>query len=268
MLQISDNLIAQFYDVNKQINLVDFINKKQFTVSDTPLTYRQINTLDEDNLLDNSRGNKKGWRKFSFKELVYILIVAEVKKFGVKHDQLHELWKAFFENPQSNTKKGFADLAIGCVFGHTQIILTIDYQGDVIFYDPNSYILLSTWEQKPTLTLELNHFVNQTLKTMGRGEFLPKFTVFTESFKRSEKIIKPKEEELLKIIRDEKYSAVRVKKKNGEIEIVYAEKTNNTSGLTPEELLAIINKKDFQDISIVQRDGKIVNLKVEETYKL
>jgi len=268
MLQISDDLIAQFYDINKKINLIEFINKKQFTVSDTPLTYRQINSLDEDNLLDNSRNNKRGWRKFSFKELVYILIVAEVKKFGVKHCQLHELWKAFFGNPQDRNKRGYADLAIGCVFGHTQIILTIDSVGNIIFYDPNSFILFSSWEQKPLLTLELNSFVNRLLKVMGRGDFIPKFTVFSESFKRNEKVLKPKEEELLKIIRNEQYCAIRIKKKNGEIKLIYAEKSANNKGLTSKNLIELINKKDYQDISIVKRDGKIVNLKVEEAFKL
>lgn len=266
MLQISDTLISQFYEANEKANIVEFLNKKQFTASDTPLSYRQINTLDEDKLLDNSRKNKKGWRKFSFKELIYILIVAEVKKFGVKHEQLHKLWHAFFGDQEDH--KGYAELALGCVFGHTQIILTVDSAGDVVFYDPNSYILFSSWEHKPLLTLELNSFVNSLLNGIRRNSFIPKFTVFSESFKRSEQILKPKEEELLKIIRDEQFSAIRIKKKNGEIEVVYAEKTKNAGNFTPQELLEIIHKKDFQDISIVQRDGKIVNLKVEEAYKL
>lgn len=266
MLQISDSLISQFYEANEKANIIEFLNKKQFTVSDTPLSYRQINTLDEDKLLDNSRKNKKGWRKFSFKEIVYILIVAEVKKFGVKHEQLHKLWRAFFGD--ENGHKSYAELALGCVFGHTQIILTVDNAGDVVFYDPNAYILFSSWEHKPLLTLELNSFVNNLLKSIGRNCFTPKFTVFTESFKRREQILKPKEEELLKIIRDEQFSAIRVKKKNGEIEVVYAEKTKNAGNFTPQELVEIIHQKDFQDISIIQRDGKIVNLKIEQTYKL
>ena len=75
-----------------------------------------------DKLLDNDRKDKNTWRKFSFKELIYILIVAELKKFGLKHEQLQQLWSSFFKEPEKyeNRKvgefeinKGIGEIAIG-----------------------------------------------------------------------------------------------------------------------------------------------------------
>jgi|SRR3989344_1638582 len=268
MLQVSDNLLGEFSEVDKKYHLLEFINNKKFTVSDTPLTYRQINSLDEDKLLDNSRKDKKGWRKFSFKELIYVMIVAEVKKFGLKHEQLHGLWRAFLGKNEGMQLGGYAQLAIGCVFGHTQIMLSIYSDGTVAFYDPNNFILFSSMFQKPQLTLELNTYVNDLLRKIGRDVIEPKYTLFSVLSKAIITTVNPKEKELLKIIRDEKYSAVKVKKKNGEIELVRAETTSSTDNLSSKDLLEIIKKHEYQDIVIVQRDGKIVNLKVEEAYKL
>lgn len=266
MLQISDDIVVQLIDADKKAGIFKFISEKRFTVSDTTLTYRQINSLDEDNLLNDTRKEKKGWRKFSFKELLYLLIIAEVKKFGLKHEQLYNLREAFFGGKDS--PKGYAELAIGCVFGHTQILLTIDSSGNIVFYDPQLYILHSSFGKQPQITLELNIFVNSLLKKIEHEEFIPKFTVLSEFSKGMNSDINPTEKEILNMIRDENFRTIRVEKKNGEVELAFAEKTIDTNGLTSNDVLDIIHKKDFQNIQILQRSGKIVNLKVEEAYKL
>lgn len=46
MLLISDNLLIKYLKANDNLKLDEFINKKLFTVADTPLTYRQVNSLD------------------------------------------------------------------------------------------------------------------------------------------------------------------------------------------------------------------------------
>jgi len=77
-----------------------------------------------------------------------------------------------------------------------------------------------------------------------------------------------KAEELLKIIRDKKYNSIRIKKQDGEISVIYAEKQNSEGELKISELKKIIDAKNYQDIQLTKRDGKIVNYKIEETIKL
>jgi hypothetical protein len=258
MFYITDGIEANYLDADTKFNLDKFVNEKKFTVKDTPLTYRQINTLDEDNLLNIDRENKNGWRKFSFKELVFILLVKELKAFGVEHHQLRELSDYFTKHKYLST------LAIGCVLGHIEITITIDSEGKTDILDPIYYIILKT--DKPHIELSLNDIVNKFAVKMGKSSFPIKYSI-ERAYKEWEML--PKEKELINIIRDKQYSSVTVKKKDGEISIVHAEKTKSVGDdLTEKGIIDILRARDFQDINIIKRDGKIVSHKVEETIRL
>ncbi len=277
MLFISENLLLKYLEANDKYKLDEFINKKTFTVSDTPLTYRQVNALDSDQLLSKDRENKQGWRKFSFKELTYVLIVNELKKFGLKHDQLRQVWSAFLAEPTPGDRrkigevvinKGISDVVIGLVFSEVEIILTVDSEGKISFYDPGNYAVFYQSEI-PQIQISLNVIVNKILKTSGKPTFPIKWSVSQMLLDGVGKSLSEKEGELLKIIRNEDYSALRIRKKNGEITLVSAEKSKNENHeVTTKDLLKLIDTNDFQDVSIVKRDGKIVNYKVEEAIKL
>lgn len=277
MLFISDNLLLKYLEANEKYKLDDFLNKKTYTVSDTPLTYRQVNSLDADKLLSKDRENIQGWRKFSFKELVYVLIVHELKKFGLKHDQLRQLWDAFMKEPTVDDKRkfgeveitsGIGDVAIGLVFSHVEIALTVNSDGKISFYDPSNFAVFYQ-NEIPHIHITLNAIVNKVFETSGKATFPIKWSIRQMLIDSIGQRLSEKEGELLKIIRNEDYSALRIRKKNGEITLVSAEKSKNENYyVTTKDLIKLIDKNDFQDISIIKRDGKIVNYKVEEAIKL
>lgn len=275
MLLITDNLLVKYLEVNDELKLGDFFNTKRFKISDTPLTYRQANALGEDKLLSTDRETKQSWRKFSFKELVYILIVNELKKFGLKHGQLKHLWEAFFKEPvkqkinKAEINKFIGECATGCTFAEVEIKMSINSYGNVIFYDSfHSVFLDNISGSKPTIIIRLNDIVNNLLKQMGKPSIPVTWTQSKLVFDNVQDI-SLKEGEVLKIIRDKNYSVVRIKKKDGDIAVVYAQTDLDTSkGLKQPDLIKLINAKDYQDIRIIRRDGKIVNWKVEETIKL
>lgn len=271
MLMISDNLLIKYLEAEEKYKLDEFINNKRFTVADTPLTYRQTNSLDEANLLPEDKNRNNGWRKFSFKDLIYFLIVSDLKKFGLEYNQLRELWEAFFKELGDKKKVGreskfLADFVIGCIFGQVEMTLRINSDGNIGFYDP-LHLLFFARSKQPEITLVVNTYVNNLLKKVGKNEIPVKWTVLSEVLDKPS--ITTKESEILKIIRDNAYSGISIKKKDGENYIIYAEKTNNSDNDTKvEDLIKLLKEKDFQDISIIQRNGKIVNYKVEETIKL
>lgn len=269
MLLITDNLLVEYHRGVKKNKLDESINIKKYTVSDTSLSYRQANDLDTNNLLDNDRKSKSGWRKFSFKELVYIQIISELKKFGIKREQLQELWESFFKEPGENKKrpelrnKFIGEIVIGCVLGRIEMTLIVNNKGSVIFSDPVNLLLVLNSE--PQIILSLNKLVNDLLVKLKR-ESIPVKTNL-QSLVLGNSYSTEKESKLLKIIRDKKYSAIRLTKKDGDIAVIYAEESNNKSELTLKDFEKILAEKDFINISIVQRNGKIVSYKFEETIK-
>lgn len=272
MLLITDNLLAKEFEAGEKYKIAEAINTKSFTVSDTPLTYRQTNTLDKDNLLPKSPNRKKGWRKFSFKELVYVLLVSELKQFGLQHEQLRYLWNCFFREPKKvngipiTPNKSIADTVIGCIFGKVEMLLAIDKDGLVRFYDPVHFILLR--QETSSLVVRVNDVVNKILKQGGKDTIPIKYSTQRAYLDMVDTETTEKEQVLLNVLRNKDYSTIRVKKSNGQISVIYAGKNSvNAGDITPEELKKIVSEKDFQDINIIKRDGKIVNLTVEETIK-
>lgn len=271
MLYIGDGLLLNYLNANDKYNLEELVNKKIFTISDSPLTYRQANSLSEDNLLPDDREKKEGWHKFNLKELLYVLIISDLKNFGLKHTQLQPLWESFFEkeegiNSINSSLKNMttADIAIGCILGGVEMVLTIEALGNVDYYFPSYFLLLK--KDSPCIVLKLSTYLNTLLQKMGKDPI--SIDVSIDSIFLSKELL-PKEEELISIIRDRKYSAIRIKKKEHDSYVIYAEsKMQNKSNLTEEDVLRILKVKNYQDISIIKRDGKIVSYKTEETIKI
>lgn len=261
MLYLTDDIEVDFQEADRKTNFVNNkINNRIFTVKNTHATYRQINLLSEAGLLNDTRIGEKGWRKFSLRELTYITIVMEAKAFGLQHNQLRELYRLFIDPKYSY----IANLVIGCVFGHIEVTIEIYPDGKVDIYDPAFYVMLST--NHTCIKLCLNNAVNDVLKQVGLDTFPIKWTV-DGAYARMSFI--PKEGDLIKIIRDKGYSSVTVKKKDGEISVIHAERTKpENNELTDKDVLRILKEKDFQDINIIKRDGKIVSHTINETIKL
>lgn len=261
MYWISEGREIKFLEAKEKINFDTIVNTQRFTVKDTPLSYRQINSLDQNSLINENRTNKKGWRKFNFKELAYILIVQDLRKYGFNNIQLKELSK-YFLDPKLNY---LSDLIIGCVFAQIEITITIDSNGEVNVFDPGFYELIGA--DIPHVRLRLNDYINKIARSINKPEFPIKYSIRNEALNTP--TLTTKEEELLKIIRNADYSSIRIRKNSGNDLLVHAEKKNlNRNGTKIEDMLKVINSKDYQDINIVKRDGKIVNFKVEETIKL
>lgn len=271
MFMISDNVLVSYLNANEKFGIADFINQKTFRVASTPLSYRQVNSMDSDNLLPKDEDRKQGWRKFSIKEVVYFLIVQELKKFGFKHIQLKKLWSSFFR--ERDLKDDFTainkydgEIAIGCVLCQTEITLRISSNGEVIFLDPVNYNLFP-FNSEPYITIGLNSIVNKFLKEIGFGDYPTRFS--NSSFEENKSVTTSKEKEILDIIRDENYSSIRLTKKDGEVSIIHAEKSKtDKKDVGSQDILKLIKDGKYQNVTITQMDGKIVNCKVEDTFKL
>ena len=128
-LYIGDALFLQYIEKDEELGISKGLNRKVFRVSHTKMTYRQVNALGNENLLDDKRRDVKEWRKFTFKELVYLLIVKELKGYGVKREKLRDLWSSFFGNPEGIEESSTyvsgrtAEAVIGCILMGTEIFL-------------------------------------------------------------------------------------------------------------------------------------------------
>lgn len=69
------------------------LNDKRYTVKDTDTSYRSINHWTEEGLLDDDRSEGTGWRKLSFKELIWLRVLHDLRQFGLSLEKLRETFK-------------------------------------------------------------------------------------------------------------------------------------------------------------------------------
>ena len=64
--------------------LAEKLNEKTFLGTDTRVAYRVINHWEQTGLIDNHRGEKPKWRRYSFVEFVWIRMIDEMRSVGLK----------------------------------------------------------------------------------------------------------------------------------------------------------------------------------------
>jgi len=253
-----DSFLMQ--DANGIEEARNLLNKKRFRVADTTLTYRQVNSLDTNKVLKDNREDNKNWRKFSLKELVYLSIVKELKEYGIINKQLENLKKAFF----SKNYVFSTDESLLFILHGIKIIMTLDKDSSVSFYTIPSYNLFKRFSTS-FININLNEIFLEIWERIGkrRIEYKNELDLLSGVIKDFD--TDEKEVELLKLIRNKDYKSIIIKKKDNNEFIVKGEaielvKENN--------LIKMIKEKNFADISIVKRNGNIVNIKVEENFKI
>lgn len=239
------------------------INAKKFRVADTTLSYRQVNHLDNTDVLKDTRKDKKHWRKFSLKELIFLSIVKELRKYGFKEEQLKPLQIAFFSKKNKNDM--LSDFAIGIVFIKLQISLIIDNQNRAFFFDDIGMELFFKKSYKSYLKINLNEIVNEIRAKIGKERIEYKTYGDIIASVIDDFDLNKKELEIMKLIRNKNYKSISIRKNDKNEFIIKGEKTDKFS---EKDLLKIIEEKDFVDINLVKRDGKVVSIKVEDTYKV
>lgn len=273
---IGEGILIEYLRVEDKYRIGEGLQKVQFKVAHAPLSYRQINELSKDAVLRDDRENEKGWRKFSFLGLVFLHVVAELKSYGVRHEQLKQLTDCFFKEPQPNTpeeeiSKMVAELSVGCTLLGVEIVLAFYPDGNVAFYDPANYSLLhkGMMGKVPTsyIHIRLNNIVNKIRKDVGMPEIPITSSVSQEYVKSRVLGLTEKEGKLLEIVRNASYKTLRIKKKDGDTLVIHAERSGGEK-ITGDDFEKLLKEKAYQTVTATNRDGKVVNLKVEETIKL
>lgn len=269
ILFVDEFLLSYVFNSKKEnINkIIGFLNKKRFRVGDTGLTYRQINTMGGNGLLDDNRDGESEWRMFSLKELVYLLVIKELRKYGSIDRNLKKLRGAFFSSKLSFE----SDMALIYIMYGEQMILVVDDDFSVSIYSSSEF-LKSRGRSVSFISINLNEIYKVVWNKIGSD----KLDYKTEYEKIVEKLISnaenvgtqlsDKEFRILEFIRNSAYKVITVRKNNNSDNLLV--KCERVEEINEKELSDIIKNDKFVDVSIIKKDGNIVNVKVENTFKI
>lgn len=240
------------------------LNQKKFRVRDTSLTYRQINHLDETSVLPkDSRNQGKGWRKFSYKQLIFFEVVRELRKYGIKDGQLCLFRNAFFKSRGQHAH--LSNLALGIALVNIQINLVFDGENKPVFYDDTAFHMETGIRRTSYIMININEIINAVAINLGEKE--SEYRSFSSVMINAlgENLLNAKEKRLMKVIRNQDYQNIKIKKASGESYIIKAEKVVDMSEA---EILRLIKEGSHHDIAIKKRDGKIQHIKKEDSIKI
>ncbi|HNV97466.1 MAG TPA: hypothetical protein PKL13_04165 [bacterium] len=235
--------------------LFEYFNRKRFRVADTNLTYRQINSLDNNNVLKNDRENERDWHKFSLKELIFFSVIKELRTYGLLDKQLIKLRKAFFDKDLSIS----SNFALIAILGKVKIILMLDNQMNVYFFDIPMFQALGR-KYKSYININLNEVVGDVFEKIGKDRIEYKDELNLVSSETSDE-----ENKILEIIRNKDYKVITITKKGGEKYIV---RGKTIQKISLEELAKMMEGKKYVDVNMKQREGDIQTVNIEDIFKI
>lgn len=189
-----DEDVPKSYGIFKNMKAV--FNYKLYTTKHTGLTYRQISYINK-NILNDDRGKEQGWRTFSFKEIVYLSIVQELRKFGLKDKQLLNLKRSFFDE----RNKKLSDTALYLTWREIKVSLFIDSEFNVRYFKVDSKEPLPEHTSKAFIELNLNEYVNDVWEKVGHQR--EEYKGVDELFKNN--LVKAKDKKVIDLLQQEGY---------------------------------------------------------------
>ena len=81
---------SEWFDINflggflySDLEIINQFNQQTYTVGEEKLSSRVLNHWYQSGIITDDRPNNKGWKKFSFSELIWIQIVLKLRNFGL-----------------------------------------------------------------------------------------------------------------------------------------------------------------------------------------
>ena len=233
------------------------------------LTYRKINDWDSKNLLSVEReNNPAGWRRFSFCDLILLNIITDLRVFGFSTENIKKITSKLSKGIKlvpSNPKTHFMALEYyiyNCLSGY-KTLLAIDDTDFYFFTEDDLVSIFFGFDNSdfPFLTLPFYTYVEKIAKGMKMEIKLKKDSVFSNT------TLDEKEKKILDVIRNRKYREVTLIRSDDERVTIKA-KSDKSGNFTIDDIIKLIEDKDYQNVTVTNRSGKKVSLSQEELFRL
>ena len=266
-VRVSWGVIVQVEEVLETINLAGTIEHPMFRIADTSLSYRKISNLSDNDLLPgHSQQADRSWRKFSIKDYVYLLLIADLRSFGMSTKQIQRLKDIFYGSEGGHTTK-----ALCAVFGRIEISLLCFANGDIFLCDSDGAALLESKERahEPFVKINVNKHVDHVLTLADIPHNTDILETAAQRHLRSDlHAVSLKEIKTLGIIRNQDYKKITIFMKDNEPDAITTTELLDHTILSKRDLLQLLDGFKFGKVEIVKNDGRTVHVKRENSVKL
>ena len=128
-----DQFICGFLNDNHKVK--EFLNQPKYTIGDETISSRVLKHWHDTEILEDNRPKGKGWRKFSFSEVVWISIAIKLRKFGVDLKKIKKVKQYLdtFNSTENQSKCPLLDFYIAhCMTSTMPIKLLVFDTGEAL----------------------------------------------------------------------------------------------------------------------------------------
>jgi len=244
-----------------------FLLTERYSVKDTDITYRMVNTWCKAGIMSDRRKAEDGWRRLTFTDLVWLHVLVELRKFGLSIEQLAVVYKtAFYVN--GDTQKPWNVFAVGVAqcFQETNISIVIFNDGclslafdDELALHEHLFAHISSTSQpnlhiEPYIKLNLNQLVRKVHPKLSHAEY-KKLAIPLSSVER----------EVVSAIQEDDLDNITIRLNNGKILGIEKEKSQSDYRGSLEGLIKDIS---YGEAVIKVKEGRIAYVQQKEFKKI
>ena len=248
-----------------------FLNEPLFRVSDLGKKYRTINYLETTGLINDARDQKGvGWRKLGLSEYVYISILLELRRYGLKSDVLKN-FKELYEE--------YSLYALFAILAGHEVIMIFKPNGFCAMLDPTFLELYEDESFLPDaiprrdngeIQLKLSVFTSYALGLIGKPKPIIQYSLPINRSNPTSDGLKKYEKKLLEATKNLEHGegkniALRRLKDNS-ILLGYSGNVSVDNEIV--QSLSSLVDEGYCDLTVSLKDRKVVSLKKNYTEKL
>lgn len=239
----------------EQKSIIQFLKAKRIRPSQSDITSRVLNHWENLSLIDDDRSEGKGWRMFSIVQFVWMEIIQELRKFGFPNEKIL-LAKEDLINGQAYRVKEAKTIndshllhyyIASVMCRREQVFVLVFENGEIEFANLNDLSIAGIFN---SIGNHIKINLNDILQKLFPAQDL------SAKDNNSMYALSQDEKELLYNIRLGNFDSVTVKLKDNEIEAFECEKSEKVSV----RIVELLESGSFQDITLKQRDGKVVSV--------
>jgi hypothetical protein len=237
----------------KRNKISQVLNSQDRNVKLTTVTYRQLNSWEEQGLLNSEREGRE-WRRFSIMDALWIKIIQELREFGLSWEKLKNAKESLsFQADLCGVPMPMLEFYTAFAVGSKMPVLLLIFKDGIAV--PANFSQYKITQQ----VLGLENHLQINLNSILQGLF-PQMDL-TPNFK-NEMPVDIDEMELLAYLRVGEYEKVEVRYKNGKIDIIEGmERIKATKRLHD-----ILKDQEYANIEVIQEGGKVIGF-VRKTKK-
>ena len=248
------NFLAKF--LHSDLKIIEQINQQTYTIGEEKLSSRVLNHWYKAGIITDDRPNNKGWKKFSFSEIIWMHIVIKLRKFGLDLKKINGVKQQidFYNSKESKSKCPLLDFYILVAINSDIPIKFIVFesgQAEIVKQTDIDFANQLEFITEDFITIDINKLLDK---------IITKKSIKADYFNYNKTEI---EKEIFHSLYIDEDKSITIKLNNGKEFLVNKEKVLSSK----KEMESLLNKLAYAQGSTIKKGNKKYH-KLEEQTKI